>query len=59
MGLAPVEIPMPSQGQVLGLGVIRLGETLPISIVHSQASGGDQLLSDSSGSDFWGAEPRL
>lgn len=44
-----MEIRMPSQEQVSWLTVIRLGETLSISCLSSQASGGDRLLSDHSG----------
>lgn len=44
-----MEIPMPSLEQVSWLTVARLGETLSISCLSSQASGGDRLLSGHSG----------
>lgn len=44
-----MEIPMPSLEQVSWLTVARLGETLSISCLSSQASGGDRLLSGRSG----------
>lgn len=51
MRVAAGEIPMPTQGQVLWLGVTRLGDTLCISLASfSQASDGCY---------FWDAETSL
>lgn len=51
MRLAAVEIPMPSQGQVLWLGVKRLGGTSHFFCFVLRL-----LMSDISGNDFWDAE---